>query len=159
MANADLTAQRLRELVHYDPATGAMTRHSTGATLATKMPQGHLRGSVDGVEYLLHRLAWLYMTGEWPSGEIDHIDGDGSNNRWANLRDTTKRTNQQNRRRANKNSKSGLLGASWRKDRGHWTARILVGKRYMYLGRFETAEEAHAAYVEAKRIHHAGCTL
>jgi len=162
MATANLNAERLREHLHYDPETGVMTRligQGAGERVGCVMKQGHLRCRVGNIEHLLHRLAFLYMTGRWPSHEIDHINGDPADNRWQNLREATHHTNQQNRRRANKNSKSGLLGASWRKDRGHWCARILVGKRYLYLGRFETAEEAHAAYIEAKRIHHVGCTI
>ncbi len=165
MAKADLTAQRLRELVHYDPATGLFTRRVTGNgvragdIMGTPLKTGHLKASVDGREYLLNRLAFLYMTGEWPKGDSDHRHGRPADNRWDELRDVTHRENIQNRRKANKNSKSGLLGASWRKDRGNWTARIFVGNKYLSLGSYPTAQQAHEAYVEAKRKFHSGNTL
>jgi hypothetical protein len=166
MAKADLTAQRLRELLHYNPDTGVFTRlvyrvwnAPVGPVKRKVMRGGHQLIGIDGEEYLAHRLAWLYIHGTWPGGELDHINGDPADNRFCNLRTIDKRGNGQNRRRANKNSKSGYLGVSWRKEKKRWTARITIDGTYKSLGCFSTAEDAYAAYLDAKRKHHPYCTI
>jgi hypothetical protein len=162
MAKANLTAQRLRELVHYSPESGEITRlvgPNKGQIKRKPNRSGHMVASIGGHECLVHRLIWLYMTGDWPDGMLDHINGIPSDNRWCNLRQSDAVLNQQNRRRANKNSTSGLLGASWSKEKQKWVARLYSRGKYMHLGYFRTPQEAHAAYIEAKRVHHAGCTL
>lgn len=119
---------------------------------------GYIRICVDQRDYKAHRLAWLFMTGEWPAGDIDHINGNREDNRWANLRVVTCAMNAQNRRKAHSNNKStGVLGVS--KDRGRFMASIFVDGKSRKLGRFLTVEEAEAAYLNAKRKHHPGCTL
>lgn len=166
--NHVLTAERLRELLHYDPLTGVFTRRVTtggryggkaGAVAGTVNDQGYVLISVMSYQYRANRLAWLYMTGEWPTGEVDHKDTVRANNWWANLRDVPTVVNAQNRRRAQSNSKTGLLGASWNSRDRRFVARIKVDGTYKSLGGFDTAEAAHAAYVDAKRRLHAGCTL
>jgi hypothetical protein len=104
------------------------------------------------VNYHAHRLAWLYMTGAWPTGgEVDHIDTDRGNNVWTNLRDSTRRQNGSNVD-IRSNNTSGFKGVS--RCRAKWTAHITVNYQAMHLGVFDTKEEAHAAYVEAaKRLH------
>jgi hypothetical protein len=171
MADANLTAARLRELLHYDPDTGAFTRRfaeltpkggvrkAAGTVIGRPMAGGYVRVGVAGRRYLANVLAWLYMTGQWPRGDVDHRDGDPSNNRWKNLRDVAHQQNIENRRHANKNNTCGLLGVHASGARGRWTAAIHVGGRKTHLGSFGSPEEAHAAYVEAKRRLHAGCTL
>lgn len=167
-ARRPLTAERLRELLHYDPDTGVFTRlvatggryrADVGDVAGTDSDQGYILISVESYQYRAHRLAWLYMTGGWPQHEVDHRDAIRSNNRWGNLRDVTPKVNQQNLRKAQKNSKTGLLGASWCKRHKRFVARLYVGKKYRSLGYFESAELAHAAYVQAKRRHHEGCTI
>lgn len=149
----------------YDQSSGVFTRRVSsggqvvGAIAGAKRKDGYLHVSVGGRNYLAHRLAWAYVTGEWPTSQIDHIDGNRLNNAFANLRDVSPKTNQQNHRRAHKNSTTGLLGASWDKSRGKFIARIKIGNQNKSLGRFATAEEAHEAYVRAKRQHHNGGTL
>lgn len=107
--------------------------------------------------YFVHRLIWLCAHGKWPDGEIDHINGDKSDNRLANLRDVSRRVNKQNIRKANTNNTTGLLGVSaWK---GRWAARINVNGRDKTIGYFDTPEAAHAAYVEHKRRLHVGNTL
>jgi hypothetical protein len=95
--------------------------------------------------------------GVWPTGEIDHLDGDPSNNRIENLRDSTHLVNMQNRRRANIGSKTGVLGVKPHGKR--FRATIETDRRGRHLGVFDTVEAAHAAYVAAKRIIHIGGTL
>jgi HNH endonuclease len=165
MAKADLTAQRLRELLHYDPETGVFTwRVKRGGTnigdvAGCLQDDGYLVIGVDYHVHLAHRLAWLYMTGAWPTCQIDHRFGVRADNRFSELRDVKERVNSQNMRAARSDSKSGLLGASWSKQAKKWHARIHVNKTYKHLGYFDTPEAAHEAYVAAKRKFHEGCTI
>ena len=99
------------------------------------------------------------MTGKWPDGEIDHIDGNRANNRWSNLRDVHIVINAQNKRGPMAHNKSGFLGVSWNKKDCAYVARIKVDGKYLSLGYHQTPEAASAAYVEAKRRLHAGCTI
>ena len=158
MATADVTAALLRDLFHYDPATGVFTRLVRTSNNSRLGPSGMVtkRGNVAicvvGKKRAAHRLAWLYMTGEWPADEIDHIDGDPTNNRFANLREANSAENKQNMRRARSGSKSGLLGVS--PHQGKWQARIHICGKVKRLGLFKTPEEAHLAYLTAKRELH-----
>ena len=161
-----ITAERLRELLHYDPDTGDFTRlmasQSRPDTLGPIKARGNHLGyiliSVDGQQYQAHRLAFLYMTGAWPRQSVDHINGDGRCNRWVNLRDVSTSVNLQNQRQARADNSQRLLGV-YRNHR-RFMARITTAtKRNMYLGTFDTPEEAHQAYLMAKRRFHAGCTL
>jgi hypothetical protein len=154
-----VTAERLRELLHYDPGTGVFVRVARvsgkrlGVVAGSMTSKGYRQVGIDGGVYLAHRLAWLYMTGEWPAEEIDHRDGDPANNRFDNLRAATHAENQQNRAPP-KNSTSGLIGATWQQRSRRWLAQIDAGGRQVYLGLFDTPEEAHAAYLAAKaRLH------
>ena len=164
MAKADLTAQRLRELLNYSPETGKFTWAKTASPSA---PAGSNAGSIcrkyvririSGRDHKAHRLAWLHEFGEWPKHEIDHIDGDTQNNKIGNLRDVPKRMNAQNRRVAMKTNKScGFLGVT--ASQGRWQASITTDRSKKFLGNFDTPEEAHASYIEAKRRLHPGCTI
>lgn len=113
--------------------------------------------SLLGRYYYVHRLVWFYVFGEWPKGDVDHIDGDWSNNRIGNLRDVSHGTNMENMRRARKDNRSGLLGAH--KHGNGFCSAIQVKKKLIRLGWFATAQEAHAAYLKAKRELHPGCTI
>ena len=162
VAASDLTAARVRELLSYDPETGFFTwllaRGCVPAgAIAGSIDNRRVRFGVDGRYYLAHRLAWLWMTGEWPTADIDHIDGDPANNRWSNLRDVNRSTNVQNVRRARKNNKAGLLGVS--PHGKSWRAVIGVEGKRINVGTFETPQLAHDAYLNAKRALHAGNML
>jgi hypothetical protein len=165
MATTDLTAQRLRELLHYDPATGVFTRNTSSGTrwkagqIAGSVTEGYWAIRVDGRLYKSHRLAWLYVYGHWPFEQIDHIDGNCSNNAISNLRDVSNAANQQNLHGAHRDSASGLLGVFFHKERSLWVAKICVNGKPLHLGRFTSAEEAHHAYIAAKRKYHASSTL
>ncbi len=166
MASNDLTAARLRELLHYDPLTGIFTRlvrtsqnANVGDVAGSPDDAGYIRISVDGKRYRAHRLAWLYMKGEWPALHIDHEDTDTGNNRWLNLREATRSVNAQNQRRPHSDGASGYLGVTWEARRGRWSVRIWDGEHNRHLGYFDDPKDGHAAYVAAKRQMHEGNTL
>lgn len=158
-----LDARRLRELLFYDPASGVFTRRITvprgkaGAVVGFNDGSGYLQIGIDLKKYRAHRLAWLYMTGQWAE-QIDHINGNRADNRWCNLRAATAAMNSQNQRRARRDNKStGLLGAY--RNGKRFMSQLLVGGRCLYLGTFDSALQAHEAYIAAKRKQHEGCTL
>lgn len=154
------SAKRLREIIHYDPETGLFTwrvfrRGSAKAGSPAGKPtnKGRISFMLDGVFYLAHRLAWLYVHGTWPADQIDHIDGDPTNNRISNLREATQSQNQQNKHRPNRTNKSGCLGVQSRKN-GKFVAEIQIEKRRVYLGIFENLDDADAAVIEARKTLH-----
>lgn len=159
-----LTPDRLRELLVYTPETGVFTNRTPRKKIrvgdvagAIDKSNGYAKITIDRSHYYAHRLAFLYMTGAWPVNHVDHINGERADNRWANLRDVSRTVNQQNMRRASKTSRSGLLGAFKKRDR--WESRIRVQGTVRHLGVFGSPEEAHAAYITAKRQAHPGCSI
>lgn len=166
MAKADLTAQRLREILHYAPDTGIFTwlispkrAIHTGCRAGGIDCRGYRTISIKRTRYFEHRLAWLYTHGIWPQQSIDHIDGNKSNNRIENLRDASDNINHQNLRRAKKDNRSGFLGVTSEKRPTPYRAHISVNGKRHYLGSFMTPEAAHEAYLAAKRRLHPGNTL
>lgn len=164
MAKAQPTAARVRELFFYDAETGVFTRivpiserDPAGKVAGSLQTQGYQQIRVDGGRYLAHRLAWLYVHGEWPKGVIDHINGIPLDNRIANLREADIQINAQNLHKARSDSLTGIQGIT--KVWNRWRAQIHIDGSSRYLGSFATPEEAHAAYVAAKREIHPGCTL
>lgn len=156
----------IRRRLYYDPETGVFTRRSSpqkrfvGRTLSTTNARGYIVIKLGNVYHYAHRLAWVYVTGMWPAHEIDHINGCKDDNRFVNLRDVSLVTNHENLRKAHSSNKTtGLLGASLCKQSGRYIAQIRLGGRQTYIGRFDTAEEAHAAYVHVKRAFHFGSTI
>jgi hypothetical protein len=165
MADKDfkgLTVERLKQLIHYDSETGVFTRIAASKNVAlgplqgAPLSDGHLRLKVDNRVYLSHRLAWFYVYGYWPK-LIDHINGEPSDNRISNLREANHAVNMQNKRSPMKNNKCGFLGVSL--NAGRYRAVISVNKKTWNLGRFDTPELAHEAYLAAKRTLHQGCTI
>lgn len=158
-----VSVERLRELFSYDAETGIVSRRiahfgrPAGAAVGTINKQGYIVASVDSRLLYVHRLAWALQTGSWPTAEIDHRDGQKANNRWGNLRDVGRLANCQNRRTADRDSGTGLLGAF--RAGSKFESKIRARGVLHRLGRFNTAAEAHAAYVDAKRALHEGCTL
>jgi hypothetical protein len=154
MAKADLTAERLKALLHYEPETGFFVWiHGTrgreiGKAANHKNALGYIAIRVDGTSYLAHRLAWLYVFSTWPAKNIDHIDGNRSNNAITNLRDVDQSSNVFNRHGAQSNNSHGFMGVSKKKNK--WRARIVYRGARTELGVFDSAEMAHAAYL-AKR--------
>lgn len=150
------TQARLQELLEYSPETGELRwlkrRKGVpydGAPAGCKSGDGYLKVSVDGTQHRAHQLIWCYVTGEWCEF-IDHADTDGLNNRWLNLRKSTVTENNRNVNNKKKpTSPSPLKGAYLDKRRDKWHSRIVVDHSTKFLGFFDTAEEAHAAYVRA----------
>lgn len=160
-----MTQNELKKLLHYDQSTGIFTwlqsrgRVKAGSIAGSKQKHGHLAVKIDGKNYHLHRLAWLYAYGKFPNNMIDHINGIAYDNRIDNLRDVTNAVNQHNQKNAHVNSKSRLIGASWNKQNKAWKAQITHHGKVIYLGLYETAQFAHEAYLKAKRQLHIGCTI
>jgi hypothetical protein len=156
-----LTAALLRELLHYDPETGIFTRKvittnrvKVGDVAGSPNQKGYINIMVCGRLHPAHRLAWFYVHGVWPKGQIDHINGIRDDNRIANLREATNSQNKQNMRTARADNESGLLGVRWHKRDRRWHARIMVDGAPKHIGSFGTSEEAQAAYMAAKRRLH-----
>lgn len=145
----------LQGLFHYDPDTGIFTRRIrcgrqiAGKVAGSRRKRGYIIISVDGVLFLAHRLAFAYMTGSAPD-EIDHIDGDKSNNRWSNLRDASRSQNMANAVRSKPNA-TGIKGVY--PNRKGFCAKITVNYVQKSLGTYPTREEAAAAYERAARAH------
>lgn len=162
----ELTAERVRELFDYDPETGELrwkvARRDSwqGRAAGTLKNNGYRYVKIDRRAYRAHRLVWLHWYGVWPEDQIDHTNGNRQDNRLSNLRSAAQSENQQNQRRASSNNRStGLLGVSRPSGRSKYQAWIMAQGRNRYLGTFGTPEEAHAAYLAAKRQLHPGCTI
>ena len=148
--------QELLAHLKYQPETGHWIRlQRAGSGLAGSRADSLTKGSkyfqvrVFGKQFNAHRLAWFYMTGNWPTWQIDHVDGLRHNNKWSNLREATQQQNQGNQKKHRDNT-GGFKGV--RKSGRKWVASI--GKNYqnIYLGTFNTAEEAAAAYKKAAQV-------
>ena len=165
------TAERVRHLFRYEPDTGLFfhsnphprKRYLTGRVAGSigRSANGYpfVSLNIDAATWKGHRIAWLYMTGEWPELEIDHWDGDPLNNRWRNLRLATSQQNSENMHHAHADSQSGYLGVSLTRSGRRYRSRIFVCGREVGLGVYATAEEAHEAYLAAKRRMHEFNTL
>lgn len=141
----------LRQLLRYDPETGKLFWRSNqsrkcraGSQAFTSMgSHGYFQGGVGGEKYLAHRVIWAMHAGEWPV-EIDHINGDRSDNRLSNLRNVTRSGNMKNQRLSTANT-SGFIGVSRFKRDNKWQAKIMVARKCIFLGLFDTPEAAVAA--------------
>jgi len=151
-----LTRERLKSMVSYDPETGEFKRlysrgsSKRGSILGSLTHYGYLTIRVDGKLYYSHRLAWLYMTGELPTEQIDHENGLRSDNRWENLRAVSHHENHKNNG-LYKNNTSGRTGVSWCSSRGKWQAAIMVSGKTKVLGRFDSFDEAVLAREKAEK--------
>ena len=163
MADKDyISPAILKQFVSYDEKTGALmwlfqkelthfktpkgrnifnARFAGKPAFATKLSDGRLTGSLCKKRYLAHRAAWAIWHGSWPKNQIDHINGDPSDNRIVNLRDVTVQENRMNLRRPDKN-KTGVIGVSKDPEYDLYRATIGVGKKHIHLGRFKTIDEA-----------------
>lgn len=168
----DKRIEHFREWLDYDPTTGVFTwikvsgKGYLGTPAGTLTKKGYLAIGVRGVLVPAHRLAWLWGHGQWPSDQIDHINGNKTDNRLSNLREATNQQNHFNRG-PQKNSTTGVKGVYWFKPNRQWKAQIVISGRSTVLGYFHDFDQAVACRKEAEeRLHgdwaHRGpesCTL
>jgi len=147
-----ITQSELKEVLEYNPDTGVFTWKKTvnsravaGSVAGTKMNTGYVRITIKQKMYTAHRLAYLYMTGNFPENFIDHINHIKDNNRWSNLRDATNSQNLANQVKPKTNT-SGYKGVYWNKVHKKWCAEIGYMKKKMHLGLYTTPQEAAEAY-------------
>lgn len=158
-----LTQEGLKKHLRYNPETGEFTRldfvnkrgqRRKGWAAGSLNQNGYSHINLHGICYKAHRLAWLYMTGKWPSDCIDHIDLNRANNTWNNLREANRIQNGQNAKR-HSNNKSGYKGVSWCKRRKAWHAQIKINGVKTFIGYFDEPRLAGAAYAAKAAAHHA----
>ena len=169
----------LRQLLRYEPDTGKLfwlerppsafvgsakataemqarrwnTRNSGKEAFTFVNAQGYMRGGIFGVLHLAHRVIWAIEHGSWPPNQIDHINGDGLDNRLANLRAATSSENCMNRKPPSTNT-SGVKGVSWHRAHGVWHARIKVSGKNKHIGYFADLHLAAEAYAAASNEIH-----
>jgi hypothetical protein len=168
----DMPIEVLRELLEYDPETGALTwkerdvvyfrserscnswnaQNAGRQAFTASDVHGYKVGSIFGSLYKAHRVSWALTHGKWPSDQIDHINGIRSDNRIINLRVVTNTENTRNRKLTKTNS-SGATGVYWNKKAGKWQARISADGKYKSLGYFLSLDEASAVRKAAEREH------
>ena len=155
-----LTAERARELLDYDPETGVLRwkKSRGGSALSGSVAGSTMRVSgksyrylsIDGHKFLSHRVIWLMCSGIYPEMEIDHIDGDGLNNRISNLRHVSHSENQKNSRKQSNNT-SGVSGVHWNKTANMWQARIKVNGKTLSIGYYKDIIAASNARKAAEK--------
>ena len=160
MSRGTLTQDRLREILSYDPETGIFTNVANRANVRCGDLSGGMAGhsyvriSCDRRRYYAHRLAFLAMTGEFPFGEVDHINGCHTDNRWSNLRLASRAENSRNLG-LNKTNSTGFKGVRVHKDNRHrnkkYQARIRIEGREKSLGYYSDIRDAHRAYLDAAK--------
>lgn len=159
-----ITADQARALLAYEPETGVlswrvkMSRRVLAGDRAgwfAKRPNGSVYRQVEVPGQVLweHRLIWLIVAGEWPSALVDHINRDGSDNRWINLRLASAQQSCFNTSNRSDN-KSGFVGVHWHAGAKKWRSQITISGKCKHLGFFDTPEAAHEAYRSAARLSH-----
>lgn len=163
-----MDANLAREIFHYDRDSGEIrwkdrplchfaskrgwamfNARCAGTCATTPSKQGYFRVGVNYKRYLAHRVAWLIEYGDWPNGQIDHINGVRTDNRISNLRCVDNEVNAKNAKLKNTN-KSGVQGVSWCKRTGMWQAAITVSYKSIFLGRYRDLADAAIARAEAE---------
>jgi hypothetical protein len=141
----------LKNLLHYNEETGifiwsiARPKIKVGDQVGFVHHSGYIHTEIFGRHYALHRLAWFYVTGSWPKHQIDHINGNKADNRFANLREATNAQNSLNKPVRNSTGYKGVAFKKWLKKKPY-TASITINGKITHLGCFATAEEAFEVY-------------
>ena len=169
MKTPPFTPSELRDRLNYDPQTGGLTwkklRNSLrlGEQAKSLDVGGYIQVNIAGYVLKGHRIAWAIYYGQWPDGPIDHINGNRSDNRIENLREVSHQTNCQNMRNGSCKNETGFLGVHIAKgitnQNKKYRAKIQHNKKQIHLGGYPTPQEAHEAYLQAKRKIHEGCTI
>lgn len=164
MTTRILTQDELKSQLHYNHETGIFiwivspsNNIKAGSVAGGKHHNGYIYIKINYKTYSAHRLAWLYMTGRFPLNEIDHRNGIKDANWISNLKDVTHSENLQNKYIAQKNNKCGILGVS--PNGKNWRASIRYKGKTISLGTFKFVEQAHSAYLIAKRDLHENCNI
>lgn len=159
-----LDIEFLKSLFHCDPESGTLIWKANrgcypcgGKVAGGPDNKGYQMVRIGNVQYGNHRIIWAICTGVWPENDIDHINGNRSDNRFVNLRAATRGENLQNQRKAHRDNKSGYLGVT--RNGKKWVANITVQGQTFQLGTYPSPSKAHEAYLWAKRILHPTCTL
>jgi hypothetical protein len=146
--------------VSYDPLTGLFrriaatgTRSVVGKVYSTANSHGYICISIHDRKLPAHRLAWLYVHGEWPTLQVDHINGNRADNRIENLRLASAEQNQRNRRFGGDTS-SGVKGVNWSRSNNKWVAKCWTNGRQVHIGYFADITAAKAAVTEFRERHH-----
>lgn len=145
-----ITLEKLKQILRYDPISGlwiylkSRGRCKAGSIAGTLATNGYILIYIDGIPYMAHRLAWFYMTGEWPKEEIDHKNNIRDSNEWENLREATRVENIANSPKFSTNN-SGYKGVYY--HNGKYEAAITFNNERLYLGSFDTPQKASEAYI------------
>lgn len=145
----DLTQRYLRKILSYNPSTGIFiwriktfrSKANVGDTAGCDNGIGYIKIGIRGIAYYAHRLAHLYMVGKFPKELIDHINQNGLDNRWCNLRQATKSQNMINKKKIRRN-KSGYNGVTWHKKAKKYEAYVTHKRKKYYIGLFTDIKEA-----------------
>jgi hypothetical protein len=154
-----LTIEQVKDVLTYDPDTGNFywrvdrSNVRAGSVAGSKISIGYTLIRLYDRQVLAHRLAWFYVYGQWPSDQVDHINGDRSDNSLKNLRLASQSQNSCNGALRSTNS-SGYRGVSWSKEKNKWVSRIVKERKQYVLGYFASKEEAYYAYLKAARELH-----
>lgn len=145
----ELTQEKLKSIMTYNEKTGDFIWNNTRKVAGTNNGHGYITICICGKSYMAHRLAWLYVYGEFPNGQIDHINRDRKDNRICNLRVVSNQLNQTNRN-VQKNSTTGYTGVSLKKNRNIYESHIMVNGKYLHLGCYKTLKDAVNARIRAE---------
>ena len=149
----ELNQALLQKFYSYDPNTGLLTcklpqqQHYIGDVIGSLSNHGYLEAGIGNKSYLVHRLIWLYMTGYFPE-KVDHINHDRLDNRWNNLREVDNTENSKNCS-VSRNSRTGVNGVSYMKTKGKYRAYVTVNRKQVYVGLYDSIDEAIAARAKA----------
>ena len=148
--NFTLTQEYVQKLYDYNADTGQLISKRFNRPAGQAIHR-YLRVEIKGKRYKNHRIIWLWVYGCWPKSSLDHINGDGKDNRLCNLREATAKQNAENRFKVN--AASGMKGV-YAVPNGRWKSTIGHKMKVHYLGTFDTKEKAHFAYQQAAQIFH-----
>ncbi|BCD83620.1 hypothetical protein PSm6_00270 [Pseudomonas solani] len=138
------THEQILLAIYYDPETGLFKKPKGELTGGCSARGGYLSIYICGARFRAHRLAWFYMTGEWPKQEIDHINGDRKDNRFSNLRTCTHQQNNHNQP-IRKTNTSGIKGVYWNKRQRKWRGQVCLNYHIHHTKGFDKIDEAEVA--------------